>query len=450
MDKYDFISPSDFRYFVPELQDYLSENAFVKYKAKVELALLKAFEKNGLFKGYAEKLENIIPKISAKEVYEEEKKTKHDIRALVNVLKIKLQVSEEYLHLGATSYDIIDTANILRYREATKNVIIPKMISLEKVMIELAKRECNTIQIGRTHGQHAVPITFGFTIANYVNRFGERILQVEKSCNELKGKISGAVGAYNSFKLLFENPEMLEYDVLKELDLEPERISTQIVPGDAKCDFLHSIISAFSVIANIADDMRNLQRTELHEIYELKGEEQVGSSTMPQKSNPVTFENIKSLYKAYFPRMITIYLDQISEHQRDLTNSASQRYICELLNAFTYATEKMKITMKNIKVNKESMSSKINDYVLAEALYILLGKYKCPNAYEHVRKLVQEAQNTRKQFSSVFWNDNIVKKYSEKFKDKEIAILKNPELYVGIAEEKTLKICKYWENVFGS
>ncbi|MCD6456420.1 MAG: hypothetical protein J7K81_06495, partial [Methanophagales archaeon] len=176
-------SPTDYRYAVDELRDYLSEEAFVNYKAKVEAAVASAFERRGILK--AELCDEIVEaasKVKAAEVYEEEKRTKHDIRALVNV--IRSGVSDEakpFVHLGATSYDVVNTANALRCKDAVMNVIIPDMVELERTWIDLARREKDTLQIGRTHGQHAEPITFGFALAQYVNRWGSQILNVQET-----------------------------------------------------------------------------------------------------------------------------------------------------------------------------------------------------------------------------------------------------------------------------
>ena len=299
---FNLISPTDYRYSVKDLEQYLSEEAFVKYKAKIEGVLTKTFAKYGICSlKIAEEVVQATSQIMASDVYKEESKIKHEIRALVNVILDKVSnEAKPFVHTTATSYDIVDTANALRYRDATKNVILPDMVKLEKVWIDLAKREKNTIQIGRTHGQHAEPITFGFAIAQYVNRWGNRILNLKTTSDNLVGKFSGAVGAYNASSLLFEDPESFEKDLLdEELGLKPAEISTQIVPPEGVTDFIHSIVSSFGVLANFARDMRNLQRSEIGEVGEPFKEDQVGSSTMPQKRNPINFENVESMWTKF-------------------------------------------------------------------------------------------------------------------------------------------------------
>ena len=335
MNLFDAISPLDFRYYgrnkktYEKLQPYLSEAAFIKYALKVEASLAKILAEKGICsKKIAEEIEKACRQVAPEQVYAEEDRIKHNMRALTNSIRNK--VSDEakpFVHFTATSYDIIATADALRYKDFTNNVLIPELISLESTLINLAMKEKETIQIGRTHGQHAEPITFGFAIAQFVSRLGSSILKIRKSANNLRGKMAGAVGAYNASSLFFDNPIKFEEDVLSELGLKPSPISTQIVEAEFFVDYLNSVISAFGVLANLADDMRHLQRSEIGEVGEFFEAKQVGSSTMPQKRNPINFENVKAMWKEFMPRIVTMYLDQISEHQRDLTNSASMRFI---------------------------------------------------------------------------------------------------------------------------
>ena len=144
--------------------------------------------------------------------------------------------------------------------------------------------------------------------------------------------------------------------------LKPAEISTQIIPPEPLSDFIHTLVSSFSVLANFSDDMRHLQRSEIAEVGEAFEEEQVGSSTMPQKRNPINFENVKSMWKAFMPRMLTVYMDGISEHQRDLTNSCSQRYLPELLVAFDSSIRRMINVSSRLKVDKKNILSKAGNY----------------------------------------------------------------------------------------
>jgi len=452
MDKFDAISPLDYRYGTgKEIAEYLSENARVKYQAKVEAALAKALAKNKICsRKVAKQIEKSAMKVKAEEVYAEEKKIKHDVRALVNV--IRKRVSKEakpFVHFSATSYDIVDTASALRYKEATEELVLPKLKALEKTLIKLALRNKKVVQIGRTHGQHASPVTFGFALSEYVSRLGNRIKAIEKAKDNLAGKFSGAVGSYNASSLLVKNPAKLERDIMDDLGLKLATHSTQIVEPESLQDLIHTLIGAFSVIANLADDMRNLQRSEIAEVGEYFGSKQVGSSTMPQKRNPINFENVKSLWKEFMPRMNTIYLDAISEHQRDLTNSASARFIPELFVGLISSVERIDKVMEKMVVDRENIERNFNlfkELVVAEPLYILLARYGHPNAHEAVRKIAMKSYKTGEGVFDLAQDDKALVKFLKQFTRKEKELIKSPEKYIGLSVRKTEQVCKYWKK----
>src|SRR5205809_183898 len=322
--RFDTISPLDSRFYGGDpalykaLHPYLSAAAAIKYMARVEGALALALADVGITdKSVANAIASAADRITAQEVADEESRTRHDVRALVNV--IRAQVPDEakrFVHLGATSYDIVDTANALRYREC----------------IALA--------------------------------------------------------------LLASDPRALERRFLGSLQLHPAPVSTQIVPPEGWTDLAHACVSALGVMANLADDMRQLQRSEIGEVAESFAAEQVGSSTMPHKRNPVSFENVKSIWKAIAPRMLTTYMDQISEHQRDLTNSASQRFLGEILAATAYAAGRLASSLDGMRVDRDRLKANLamsRGAIAAEPLYVLLAKYGHPDAHEAVRRLTLEA-----------------------------------------------------------
>ncbi|MFH0868294.1 MAG: lyase family protein [Candidatus Woesearchaeota archaeon] len=454
---FDTINPLDFRYYgrsksvFNKLQPYLSESGMINYMLKVEAALTKTLAKKGICsKKIADEVQSACNRVTAEQVYREEDRIKHNVRALANC--IRKNVSDEakpFVHFTTTSHDIICTADALRYKEFTNKVLIPELINFENTLINLAFREKNTLQIGRTHGQHAEPITFGFTIAQYVSRLGHRILQIKEKGNDLRGKIAGAVGAYNASNLFFDDPVKFEEEVLKELNLKPSPISTQIVEAEYITDYVNSVISCFGVLANLADDMRHLQRSEIGEVGEFFEAKQVGSSTMPQKRNPINFENVKSMWKAMMPRMITVYSDQISEHQRDLTNSASSRFIPDILASLYVSIVRLNKIMSNLQVDKSNMKRNFDmnkDLIVAEPLYILLAAHNHPDAHEHVRELTLKSQLSKKTLKELIKKDQSLKEYLKKFNKKQLDILNNPEKYTGIASKKTEDICSFWKK----
>jgi adenylosuccinate lyase len=453
------ISPLDHRYSLREeeynqLSLYLSEKANIKYQAEVELALVKTLVKRGICPEKAiNEVKQAISEITPEEAYLEETRTRHNIRALVNCIQKRVSAEvRPYIHFTATSYDIVDTANALRYQEVTKELIIPQLKKLTGELIKIAMREKETIQIGRTHGQHAIPVTFGFAIAEYINRLGNRIISIEKTAQELKGKISGAVGAYNASSLFFTDPEEFEAEVLGELGLEAGNYSTQIVEPEYITDFLHSLISTFGVLAALSDDMRHLQRSEIAEIGEFFSDEQVGSSTMPHKRNPINYENVKSLWKAFMPRMVTVYQDQLSEHQRDLSNSASSRFVPEIIAGLISAVNRLSRVFAKLMVDQENMRRNFNlnkEMIIAEPLYILLASYGHPDAHEAVRKLTLESAETGLSLKELIGLKEELKPYWNKIDERQQELLLTPEKYTGIAVKKTEEIVNYWQNKLG-
>ncbi|GAB4221581.1 MAG: lyase family protein [Spirochaetales bacterium] len=398
-----------------------------------------------------EKLSRLAESISPDEVYQEEEKTQHNIRALVNVLKryVPEEVSS-LVHAGATSADILDTALALRVKNAIRTVILPRLLDLLEEMIRFTEREASTPQVGRTHGQHAVPITVGFWMAEFVSRLGKCIVELERLSRNLRGKLSGAVGAYNALTLMVPDPQEFERRFLSYLDLEPSEYSHQLVEPEYLLRVLLEINIAFGILANLADDLRNLQRSEIGEIREGFSRDQVGSSTMPQKRNPWNSEHVKSLWKAFHPRVLTFFADQISEHQRDLTNSASSRFVSEYLAGFLAAVCRMEKVFRSLQVDRACLERNLRlggDGVLAEAAYILLATGGDRDAHEHVRVCTLEAEKSGNSLLEILRNRP---ELWEKLQQQCMATLgiqpevffASPELYRGKAMEKSIQIVR--------
>ena len=464
------ISPLDHRYSLSEeplynaLIPWISEEASVKACIKAEIALIIAhLSINGkMTEGLRKDLEEAGEQVDPNEVYEEEKKISHFMRALVNVLQKKLSPElAPLVHLGATSVDILDTSLSLRILCLTREVLLPELVKLELLLCDFAEKEAGTPQLGRTHGQHAVPITLGFAIAEYVSRLGKSILEIERLEKNLKGKLAGAVGAYNATSMIVSDPVELERLYLAELGLEPSEHSTQLVEPEYLLRLLLEFNISFGIIANLADDLRNLQRSEIDELREGFSAEQVGSSTMPQKRNPWNSEHVKSLWKAFMPRVMTFFMDQISEHQRDLTNSASQRFIADYIAGFTLAVNRMAKVVKGLGVNRERLLGNLrggSGAILAEPAYILLAE---ADAHEVIRRITLIAEKEKLSFSAALENDGeAIDRISAKM--AELGLIKpgenkkrealdwfaKPEQYNGLATSKAQSIALKYRKIF--
>ncbi len=462
------ISCIDHRYSLSEaeifngLSKYISEEASIRSCAKCEAALVKSHLKlrGKLTDEIAQNLDKVASEIDPAEVYAEEEKTKHNIRALVNVMKTKVSAEiGPLVHLGATSVDILDTALSCRMRDVTKNVVLPELKKLEKHLCAIADRDAEVPQVGRTHGQHAVPITFGWSIAEFVSRLGKSILRIEELSNQLVGKLAGPVGSYNGPSMIVKDPEELERVYVEFLGLSASEYSNQLVEPEYLLRLLLEMNVAFGIIANLADDLRNLQRSEIGEVFEYFASTQVGSSTMPQKRNPWNSEHVKSLWKAMCPRVITFYMDQISEHQRDLTNSASQRFMADYVAGFTMAVARMNSVVSGLQADKETMArnlenagGKVKGGVLAEPAYILLGEAGINDGHEVIRKITLEAEKSGKTFFEVLKThkeafEKITAQLEKLGVENPENFFEHPANYCGLAAKKSRRLAKKYEKL---
>jgi adenylosuccinate lyase len=469
------ISPIDHRYSLSEeslfnaMVPWLSEEASLKACVKAEIALVIAHlsVRGKITPEIKDQLEKAGNSVDPSEVYAEEEKTRHNIRALVNVLKKKFPVEYSPLvHLGATSVDILDTSLAWRIRGVTLEVVLPELKKLELLLCDLAEKEAETPQVGRTHGQHALPITMGFAMAEYVSRLGKSILEIKRLEKNLKGKLAGAVGSYNATAMIVKDPEELERFYLAELCLEPSEHSTQLVEPEYLLRLLLEFNTAFGIIANLADDLRNLQRSEIGEFHEGFAAEQVGSSTMPQKRNPWNSEHVKSLWKAFMPRVITFFMDQISEHQRDLSNSASQRFIADYIAGFVLAVSRMAQVIRGLQLDRERLNANLKaagSALLAEPAYILLAESGVGDAHELIRKITLASEKENLSFAQALEREKetlsaIAAKMAElglikkdgavSVTDAAMAWFENPGNYQGLAAKKARSIAgKYREEI---
>jgi adenylosuccinate lyase len=450
------ISVLDFRYYrrnpvaVERLGPYFSEEAFIAHLARVEAALAKVLCDRGICPPQAyEEIRAAAAKVTADDVFAEQQRIRHMVMSLVNCIRQRVsEAARPYVHLTATTNDIVCSADALRYKAFTTRVLVPRLVELERTLIERARTEKGTLQIGRTHGQHAEPITFGFCLAQFVSRLGRMILKVSASAEDLRGKMAGAVGAHNASSLFFDDPQAFEKAVMDELGLEASPISTQIVEAEFFVDYMHALTSTFGVVANVADDLRQLCRSEIGEVEEHFGDEQVGSSTMPHKRNPTRLENIKSLWKEYMPRMATAYTDQISEHQRDLTNFESTLFASETACGLYFAVDVLDETLGKLVVRRDRMAANFRTAeaaIVAEPAHLLLSSRGHGEAHEIVRRLSQQSRSTGEDLRTLLFADPDLKKYLDALTGRHRDLLRDPSRYTGISSAKTVEVCDLWE-----
>lgn len=450
--RFNAVDPLDGRYFDAEIAQYLSERTRVLCQAHIEAALAYALAEYGVCsKEVAQAIDEATRRINVEDVAQEELTTKHDVKAIVNCIKRELpEVAQPYVHFGATSYDIVATAMSVQLRSAVHELLLPRLKRLQETLLELVDQYADTVQIGRTHGQHAVPITFGYSLAMYASRLGESMQALDELAGVLKGKFSGAVGAYNALSVFIDDPVAFEKTVLGLVGLEPAEASTQIVPAEGYIRLLDELAVTAGIMANLSHDMRHLQRTEIAEVRERFEPGQTGSSTMAHKRNPWNFENIIGMWKQVTAQLVNANLNISSEHQRDLTDSASGRFYTIPLSSVASMAARLQNVMSKIEVDEEAMQRNLyltQGAIAAEPLYLLLEKYGHTTAHEQSKSLAHEALEKGVSLYDVASASKDITSYWQQFSADEKALIEHPETrYTGLAAQKARAIYAHWHR----
>jgi adenylosuccinate lyase len=439
------IHPIEYRYYSEEMRNVFDEESKLQTWLDVEAALARAHAKLGDIPG--ESAEEISDKANTKHVSiarvkEIEKETSHDLMAMVRALTEACGEAGKYVHYGATSYDIEDTALALQLREAI--VIIEKdMEKLKSILLELTEKYRDVICIGRTHGQHAVPTTYGLKFANWlceIQRDVERLAQAKERI--LVGKMTGAVGTQATFG---ENARELQELVMKDLGLRPVMVSTQVIQRDRHAELIFVLALTGSALEKIAKEMRNLQRTEISEVMEGFGSKQVGSSTMPHKRNPIKSENICSLARVLKSHVFIALDNNPLEHERDLTNSANERIIFpESFMLLDFMLRRLADILENLELNQENIKRNLeltSGLIMTESLMIGLVKKGMGRqaAHEILRESAMEVYRKNVPLKRILMENPAVK---ERFTEKEIDHYLDPKNYIGTAMEQVDNVLK--------
>ena len=389
------ISPFEERYRT-EMNDVFDDRAKLRRWMDVEVALAKAHEELGhIPAGTAEKIHAAAAKVKFERVLEIEGQIHHDLMAMVRALTEQAGDAGKYLHLGATSYDIEDTATALIFIDGI-SLLEKRMAALSPILKKLALEHKGTVCIGRTHGQHAVPTTCGMKFALYfqeLKRSRERLGEAKRRISV--GKMSGAVGTMATFGK--DGPAM-QAIVMRELGLEADPVTNQVVQRDRHAEVLCDIALAGALVEKIAKEIRNLQRTEIGEICEPFSAKQVGSSTMPQKRNPRATERLCSLARLLRANTVTAMENIALEHERDLTNSANERAIFgESFVCLDYMLLEAMRILEGLVFYPENMKRNLeftNGLIMSERIMIFLvenNRMGRQDAHEAVRQAAQEA-----------------------------------------------------------
>jgi adenylosuccinate lyase len=434
------ICPLDFRYGRKDIKDVFGEISKLQYLLDVEAALARAHASVG---DISQKAADEISKkattkyVTVKRVSEIEKETRHDIMAVTRALsEVCTGDAGKYVHLGATSYDIVDTANALQFAAAI-SLIRKQLRELRTTLVVLAKKHKNTIMAGRTHGQFSIPITFGLKMAVFameIDRHTERLY--ECSSRVLVGKMSGAVGTGAA---MGKHALKIQELVMQDLKLGTEEAATQIVGRDRYIELLSVLANIASSLEKFATEIRNLQRSEIGEVSEaFEVRKQVGSSTMPQKRNPILCEQVCGLARVVRGFITPAYENAIQWHERDLANSSSERFILPHSLILTdWIVLQMTTIFKNLQVYPERMRQNLErskGLPMAEAVMTKLVEKGMGRgeAHELVRTCSMKAVADERHLLSVLLENPKVNKV---LKRRELEDAMNPRNYLGVTDK---------------
>ena len=383
----------------------------------VELAVVEVMVEKGIVPKSSFEVIKEKSSFDVDRVLEIEKTTRHDVIAFLTNLAENIGPDSRYIHMGMTSSDLLDTSLAIQCKDAG-NIILDKLNKFKNILRANAKKYKNTYQIGRSHGVHAEPITFGLKNALWSEEISRNIDRWKRSLENISvGQISGAVGTYQHI-----DPE-IELLVCDKLGLSAETVSNQVIQRDHHADYLMSLALIGASIEKIAIEIRHLQKTEVLEVeeYFLKG--QKGSSAMPHKRNPIVTERMTGFARLLRSNAMAALENVALWHERDISHSSVERIILpDSTHLMDYMLNKMIFLMENLYVYPENMMKNINHtnglIFSQEVLLALIKKgVTREDAYQIVQKNAMKSWNEGLDFKNLLYADVDVNKF---LKDKEI------------------------------
>ncbi len=398
------------RYSRKELKDIWEEKNKYNIWLKIELAAAEAMEKLKIIpKGVSKKVK-LKAKINVKRILEIEKNVKHDVIAFLTSITEKTGKEARYLHKGMTSSDVLDTCFNLQLKQSGE-ILLKDLDSLLTSIKKQAIKHKFTICIGRSHGIHAEPITFGLKMLTFYQEFLRNKKRLDSSIKEISTcAISGAVGTFANI-----DPKVEKY-VAKKLKLNIEPVSTQIIPRDRHAQFFSTLAIIASSIERFATEIRHLQRTEVSEVEEFFGKKQKGSSAMPHKRNPILSENLTGLARLIRSNVIPALENVSLWHERDISHSSVERNIGpDSTIALDFALNRLNEVVKNLNIYQKNMIKNLN---LTNGLFFsqrvlleltTLG-FTREEAYKLVQKNAMQSWNNKTSFYENLSKDSKINK----------------------------------------
>jgi len=416
------------RYTLPEMGKIWTENAKFQSWLKVEIAACEA--NCSLGKIPEEDLKNIRLNAKFKEprIKEIEREVKHDVIAFLTNVNEYVGDSGRYIHVGMTSSDVIDTGLSLQLKDSCE-ILLKEIEILENEIRLLARQHKNTLMIGRSHGIHGEPISFGFKLAGWlaeIIRNKNRLKALKESVSI--GQISGAMGNYAN-----TNPEV-EKITCDLLGLKPDTASTQVISRDRHAEYVQTIALVGASLDRFATEIRNLQRTDVLEVEEGFTKGQKGSSAMPHKRNPIRSERVSGLSRILRSYVVTALDNVPLWHERDISHSSNERIMLpDVSICLHFMLREMKEIISNLKVYPENMLKNLNIYggvIFSQKVLLLLVEkgLSREEAYSLVQHNAHKAWNTENgNFKQNIEQDQEIMKL---INDKDLKECFNPSIYL--------------------
>ncbi|MFW5749197.1 MAG: adenylosuccinate lyase [Halanaerobium sp.] len=401
------------RYSRAEMEAVWSEERKYEIWLEIEIAILKARAEMGdIPVSAAEKVEQEA-KIDLRRIKEIEAETRHDMIAFIEGISENLGEESRFIHEGVTSSDIKDTARAMQMQQACE-LILEDLEALKETLGKKALADKDTIMVGRTHGVHAEPITWGLKVLNWYQEIERQITRFQQLKKVVAvGQISGAVGTFATIE-----PEV-EERVCKILGLKNSKVSSQILQRDRHADFIEKIALAAASIEKFATEIRNLQRTDILEVEEGFRKGQKGSSAMPHKKNPIVCERLSGLARVIRGNVVPALENITLWHERDLTHSSVERVILPDSSVLLdYMLTKFKGVMEELVVNEDNMKlnlEKTLGLTFSQRLMLALVEkgLRREEAYELAQRNAMTAWEEKKDYRELIAADPEIKKYLE-------------------------------------
>jgi len=359
------------RYAMPELREIFGEQRRLNLWLRIELLAVEALRDAGVVPDAEwERIRGTVTEVDAERAREIEQESQHDVIAFLRSVTEKLGPEGRWLHYGLTSSDVLDTATAVILRDATR-VVETELARLIEVVHRLTLQHRDTPMVGRSHGIHAEPITFGFKIAGWYAELRRDSQRLERAREGISvGSISGAVGTHANVS------GEVEAHVLNDLGLEPDPAPTQVVSRDRHAELLTTLAILGGTLERIATEIRHMQRTEVGEAFEPFGSGQQGSSAMPHKRNPILAERVTGMARLLRGDALIGLENMALWHERDISHSSAERFVFErALGVAAYATRTLGDILDGLEVDADRMRANLDQLggmVYSEALLMAM------------------------------------------------------------------------------